>query len=242
MGFSFTMSVWGVFAHSKKLQKLQTPQTPQTPVNKSIIKIDFIFLINTMRSLKQDLLFLIAIRDCHKLKLFLNPNKFRRKFLNVLTIHKKDENGEHWYIRSNVLSRELCNASGDKKWHIYGRYHREDGPAYIDSENKAWWINGKLHRKDGPAIFRTSGVHEWFINDKRHRDDGPAYIWPDGSQQWYKNGSVHRDDGPARIGSDGSQQWWINGELHREDGPAYIGSDGSQEWYLNGKPVDPFKN
>jgi len=38
-----------------------------------------------MQSLKQDLLFLIAIRKCYNLKIFLTPNKFRRKFLNVLT-------------------------------------------------------------------------------------------------------------------------------------------------------------
>ena len=43
-----------------------------------------------MKTLKHDLLFLIAIRDCYNLKLLLNTNKFRRNFSNALTVHTND--------------------------------------------------------------------------------------------------------------------------------------------------------
>ena len=56
-----------------------------------------------MHSLKQDLLFLIVVRDCYNLKLLLNPNKFRLKFLRALTIIKKSDDGTQWYINGNVV-------------------------------------------------------------------------------------------------------------------------------------------
>jgi hypothetical protein len=33
---------------------------------------------------------------------------------------------------------------GDKEWWLNGKLHREDGPAFEDSDGyKAWWLNGK---------------------------------------------------------------------------------------------------
>jgi len=82
---------------------------------------------------------------------------------------------------------------------------KENGSQY-------WYINGKWHREDGPAYIGADGTQSWYKNGSIHREDGPAYIGADGSQSWWINGLRHREDGPARIGSDGSQQWWINGK------------------------------
>lgn len=169
-----------------------------------------------MRSLKQDLLFLIAVRDCFDLNFLLKPS-FRRKFLKALTVHKKDEYGEHWYIQSNVL----------------GRYNERLG-------KKTWRINGRYHREDGPALICADGRQYWYKNDKKHRDDGPAIIYSNGTQTWWKNGKLHRDYGPAVEWSDGTQMWWINGKKHRDDGPAVKWIDGIHEWWINGKRVEPF--
>ena len=47
------------------------------------------------------------------------------------------------------------------------QYHREDGPAYENSNgNKEWYLNGKRHRLDGPALEYSCGEKYWFINDK----------------------------------------------------------------------------
>jgi len=122
-----------------------------------------------MRSLEQDLLFLIAVRNCYDLTLLLNPDKFRRKFLIVLTI--------------------ITDINGTKQWSINGKLHREDGPAIIrDNGTKKWYINDKLHREDGPALIWANGTQEWWINDKLHREDGPALIRADGTQEWWING------------------------------------------------------
>jgi hypothetical protein len=161
-----------------------------------------------MNKLKQDLLFLIAIRECYNLKIFLTPNKFRRKFLKALTVHKKDKNGEHWYIRSNVL-RNVYNVLECKHWKMYGTYHREDGPACIYTNGgHVWYKDGKLHREDGPAIIRANGEQVWCKEDKLHREDGPAVIYPNGEQVWCKEGKLHRDDGPAVIYPNGEQEWF----------------------------------
>jgi len=165
-----------------------------------------------MNKLKQDLLFLIAVRECYNLKIFLTPNKFRRKFLRALTVHKKDKNGEHWYIRSNVL-RDVYNVLECKHWKMYGTYHREDGPACIYTNGgHVWYKDGELHREDGPAFTNTDGLECWFINGKLHREDGPARIFADGYREWSKNGKLHRDDGPAIIYSHGEEKWFINGQ------------------------------
>jgi hypothetical protein len=57
-----------------------------------------------------------------------------------------------------------------------------------ESGNKRWFINGKLHREDGPAIEYADDTKVWFINGKRHREDGPAVEWVDGGKCWYING------------------------------------------------------
>ena len=46
-----------------------------------------------------------------------------------------------------------------ESWKLNGKYHREDGPAFIEYRNdgsiwsKHYCINGKFHREDGPAFI-----------------------------------------------------------------------------------------
>ena len=52
-----------------------------------------------------------------------------------------------------------------------GVFHREDGPAYINTDGyKEWWINNELHREDGPAYIYPNGYKAWYINDKYYGD------------------------------------------------------------------------
>ena len=80
-------------------------------------------------------------------------------------------------------------ASGDKRWHLNGKRHREDGPAIERADGeKYWYLNGKRHREDGPAIEYADGEKYWYLNGKRHREDGPAIEYADGTKYWYLNG------------------------------------------------------
>ena len=54
---------------------------------------------------------------------------------------------------------------GTKEWTLNGKFHREDGPAYIGATGtKVWCLNGKRHREDGPAIERADGTKGWWLN------------------------------------------------------------------------------
>jgi hypothetical protein len=81
-----------------------------------------------------------------------------------------------------------------------------------ENGDQAWHLNGKLHREDGPAYIRAAGYRAWWLNGKRHREDGPAVIWASGTQEWWLNDKLHREDGPARIYANGTQEWWLNGK------------------------------
>jgi len=101
-------------------------------------------------------------------------------------------------------------------------------------------VFGKRHREDGPAMAYNRGDHYWYNHGLLHREDGPAIIFADGNQYWYSRGRQHREDGPAIIYSNGRQCWYRNGERHREDGPAIIKPGGRQFWYLNGVETELF--
>jgi len=124
------------------------------------------------------------------------------------------------------------------KYTVFGKYHREDGPADIFANGTQYWFkNGKRHRTDGPASIFPDGSQWWYLNGKQHREDGPAIITTDGVQCWYQNDVRHREMGPAFIHPNGVQCWYYNGKYHREDGPAVITVDGS-EWYHHGEKID----
>ena len=80
----------------------------------------------------------------------------------------------------------------------------------MDRNGQRWYKDGKLHREDGPAYINSDGTQYWCKVDKIHREDGPAIIYPSGRQEWWKDGERHRDDGPAIIWPDGTKEWYIN--------------------------------
>jgi len=54
-----------------------------------------------------------------------------------------------------------------------GKYHREDGPAFISKINnsvfssfKHWYIHGKIHRLDGPAVEYSNGISYWYLEGR----------------------------------------------------------------------------
>ena len=66
-----------------------------------------------------------------------------------------------------ILYTVAAYANGDKYWYFNGELHREDGPAFEESDgSKEWYLNGKLHREDGPACEYSDGSKEWFLNGK----------------------------------------------------------------------------
>lgn len=84
--------------------------------------------------------------------------------------------------------------------HLAGKLHREDGPAFIDTNgNKAWCYDGKFHRENGPAIERTCGDREWYVNDDRHREDGPAIEYANGEIARYLNNRKYPFDEWCKV-------------------------------------------
>jgi hypothetical protein len=62
--------------------------------------------------------------------------------------------------------------NGDHEWRLNGKRHREDGPAYVQSDGyKAWFLNGLYHREDGPAITYENGDHEWWFNGVEYTEE-----------------------------------------------------------------------
>ena len=58
---------------------------------------------------------------------------------------------------------------GNIQYTLYGKRHREDGPAIISANGgQSWYLNGKLHREDGPAIITAKGNHAWCLNDNEY--------------------------------------------------------------------------
>lgn len=63
-------------------------------------------------------------------------------------------------------------------------------PADIDRRSPIRYFDGDglLHREDGPAYEETNGTRFWYLNGRRHREDGPAVERSDGSREWYLHG------------------------------------------------------
>lgn len=73
-----------------------------------------------------------------------------------------------------------------------GRWHREDGPAYISDGGlyKAWYRHGLKHREDGPAvtfgktwfgvwISELMGINDYYLFDLRltkEQFEDPNYV------------------------------------------------------------------
>ena len=109
--------------------------------------------------------------------------------------------------------RPVTGSDGTVTWRLAdGTLHRTDGPAVQQPHGqREWWLYGKRHREDGPAVIGLD--MEWWINGRRHCDDGPAVVRFSGRKEWWLRGRLHREDGPAVVHKDGwTGEWWINGE------------------------------
>jgi len=59
------------------------------------------------------------------------------------------------------------DVDGSKRWSLYDKLHREDGPAFeCANGTKFWYLNGKLHREDGPAAEYANGSKWWYLKGK----------------------------------------------------------------------------
>jgi hypothetical protein len=54
--------------------------------------------------------------------------------------------------------------------------------------SKMWYLYGKRHREDGPAVELAHGDKHWYMDGLRHREDGPAVEYHDGGKLWYLHG------------------------------------------------------
>ena len=58
-------------------------------------------------------------------------------------------------------------------YYRYGRLHRDEGPAYIDSEakRKIYYKYGKIHRNDGPSDIIENYFYDFHLNGVRYDFD-----------------------------------------------------------------------
>ena len=67
----------------------------------------------------------------------------------------------------------FTNSTGSKHWYdSLGRFHREDGPAFIEPNvSEEWYKHNKRHRLDGPARIVTTDegvLRLWYVDDKEY--------------------------------------------------------------------------
>lgn len=70
----------------------------------------------------------------------------------------KNENGDFHRTGKPAIVRINHKNQEFLEWYLFGKRHREDGPAVLAPKREEWWLNGKLHRLDGPAkITKADG-------------------------------------------------------------------------------------
>lgn len=65
--------------------------------------------------------------------------------------------------------------------------------------DRRWHLHGVLHRDDGPAVIHKEGAHEWWHHGLQHREDGPAVEVPNGTCRWWWYGVRLTSDQHARV-------------------------------------------
>ena len=74
------------------------------------------------------------------------------------------------------MESKCINQYGTKLWWLYGKLHREDGPALEHINGEKWWyINGLLHREDDPAVECPNGSKQWWLNAKKYTEQEYKY-------------------------------------------------------------------
>ena len=99
------------------------------------------------------------------------------------------------------IHAEIIITENWTEYRLFGKRHREDGPAIIThTKSQLWYYRGLLHRGNGPvenghgpAIIRADGSQEWLVHGILHREDGPAVIEHDGFQYWYRHGKRYKN-------------------------------------------------
>ncbi len=64
----------------------------------------------------------------------------------------------------------------------------------ISSGVRRYTLFNKLHRLDGPAVIKPCGSQIWYRNDFVHREEGPAVIFANGLIYWVQNNKYHIDE------------------------------------------------
>lgn len=91
----------------------------------------------------------------------------------------KEGINEYKKIHTKISIGKNCTT-----YKLFGKLHREDGPAVISNEQQHWYYNGKRHRENGPAMI-VKNDKSWWLNDELN-DDSPFIIYRDGKN----NGSI----------------------------------------------------
>jgi hypothetical protein len=83
-----------------------------------------------------------------------------------------------------------------------GTLHNSIGPAWEQQlegkyEATLWYRNGVVHRDDGPAYLNSDGTEVWYRNGRIHRDDDlPAVIEACGWREYWVDGVQIRVETP----------------------------------------------
>jgi hypothetical protein len=69
-------------------------------------------------------------------------------------------------MSNGKIKHKKYKLSGNERWTLDGKTHREDGPALITPIGEWWYRHGKKHRSDGPAfVSSVTGNVEWWFNN-----------------------------------------------------------------------------
>ena len=109
-----------------------------------------------------------------------------------------DENRHHRSKPSYLVREGTTTHEG---WYVHGKPHRVGGPAKTEYDGdddvciKEWFQYGRFYREDGPAYILTKDgqdeILEWYMHGDRHRKNGPASIVINGNSvkmKWYIRG------------------------------------------------------
>ncbi len=90
----------------------------------------------------------------------------------------------------------------------------------------------RYHKDEGPAVIDSDGNKFWYRHGERHRDgDLPAVEMKNGDKAWCKDGKYHRDGKPAIEFANGEAEWWLEGiKLNQNEVTAYQQKLLTEEW------------
>lgn len=145
--------------------------------------------------------------DTHTLRLIAGDDTEIWRLFSVLN---KAMNAEFNMYKYELTFRKIIKNNNTISYHLNGKLHRTDGPAfeYVDVKYSriSWHIHGVLHRINGPALIygRNYEFEKWYMNGKLHRENGPAWITPTSTRYFINGESMNKSDYMRRNG-DNSQ-------------------------------------